>query len=433
MGGLLIKNKELRCKDCFNLYFIKINPDYPKCKISKTCNCSTTEMDITQFLTEYKKNKNLSISCSNCKKANPSNSKYCHECKKLYCGNCAKSTHNEKNNNKDHKLIVIDKYDFFCIFHQTDNFCAYCETCKMNLCLKCGTEKLHSGHKITLFHKIYDEKKMRDYLKKAIKSAENKIDYNKKIGLMIVKELKDKQLSKNIKTLNESNENGNKKILELINIFYELYDICKPKNLAIIVNMIDNMNFNFEKIKFDKNSTKENDAKKLIDYLKTNYILKTKEKPKEQNPKTLEEQFFNDNFNKFDENEEKKEEKKEEEKQEEEKKDEEKKDEEKKEEEKQEEEKKEEEKKEEEKKGEKQEEEDDGHVKSMKEKKEIIEKKINEKGGFQQADANPATTKNNDIINAPKGNPEEVVKIISGQTINKNVKKKKPRKINFQE
>ena len=269
---------------------------------------------------------------------------------------------------------------------------------------------------------------MRDYLKKAIKSAENKIDYNKKIGLMIVKELKDKQLSKNIKILNESNENGNKKILELINIFYELYDICKPKNLAIIVNMIDNMNFNFEKIKFDKNSTKENDAKKLIDYLKTNYILKTKEKPKEQAPKTLEEQFFNDNFNKFDEKEEKKdEEKKDEEKKEE------KKEEEKQEEEKKEEEKKEEEKKEEKKEEEKKEEEDDGHVKTMKEKKQIIEKKINEKGGFQQADANPVTTKNNDIINAPKGNPEEVVKIISSQTINKNVKKKKPRKINFQE
>ena len=95
------------------------------------------------------------------------------------------------------------------------------------------------------------------------------------------------------------------------------------------------------------------------------------------------------------------------------------------------EEKKEEEKQEEEKKEE--EEEDDGHVKTLKEKTQILEKKINEKGGFQQGDSTPITTKNSDIINAPKGNPEEVVKIISSQTINKNAKKKKPKKINFQE
>ena len=408
MGGLLIKNKELRCKDCFSLYSIKIKPQYPSCKISKKCKCSTTEIEISKFLSEYKKNKNLSISCSNCKKTNPSNAKYCHECNKLYCGNCVKSLHNEKNNNKDHKLIVIDKYDFFCIFHQNENFVGYCQTCKINLCIKCGEEKLHKDHNLLLYHKMYDEKKMRDYLKKAIKSAENKIDYNKKIGVLIVKELKNKELAKSLKTLNESNEDENKKMLELINIFYELYDICKPKNYALITNMIDNIDFNFEKIKFEKNTTKENDAKKLINYLKTSYVFKTKEKPKEEVPTTLEEQFFNDNFNKFDGNEEKKGDEKEgtpEAKKEEEKKEEEK----------------------------EEGEEDDGHVKTLKEKKQIIEKKINEKGGFQQGDSNPITTKNSDIINAPKGNPEEVVKIISSQTINKNAKKKKPKKINFQE
>ena len=422
MGGLLIKNKELRCKDCFRLYFIKIKPEYPICKITKTCKCSTKEMEIPKFLSEYKKNNNLSISCSNCKKTNPSNSKYCHECEKLYCGNCAKSLHNDKSNNKGHNLIVIDKYDFFCVIHQADNFCAYCQNCKMNLCLKCGQEKIHQGHKILLFHKIYDDKKMRDYLKKALKSAENKIDYNKKIGNMIVKELKNKELSKHLKNLNDLSEDQNKKILELINIFYELYDISKPKNIAIILNMIDNLDFNFEKIKFEKNTTKEDDAQKLINYFKTNFILKIEEKPKEKAPSNLEEQFFNDNFNKFD-NEEKhegNEEKKEEEKQ-------------GNTEEKKEEDKKEEDKNEEEKKEEEKEEIDDGHIKTLKEKKLIIERKINEKGGFQHVEANPTTTKNNDIINAPKGTPEDVVKIISNQTINKNTKKKKPRKINFQE
>ena len=38
----------------------------------------------------------------------------------------------------------------------------------------------------------------------------------------------------------------------------------------------------------------------------------------------------------------------------------------------------------------------------------------------------------NDIINAPKGSPDDVINIINSQTINNKVKKKKPKKINFQ-
>ena len=392
-------------------------------------------MELQKFLSEYKKNKNLSIACSQCKKSSPKDPRYCHECNKLYCINCAKSVHNEKNNNKDHKLITIEKYDFFCIIHQNDTFCAYCKSCKMDICIKCGQEKLHNGHKILLYHKIYDEKKMREYLKKAIKSSEVKMDYNKKICQMITKELKSKESVKNLRTLNDINEDENKKILELINIFYEIYDINKTKNYAIITNMIDNMNFNFERIQFEKKTTKEKDADSLAVYFKSDFVLKTEGKPKEQLPSTLAEQMNNDSINidkkdndenKNGENPEEKKEGNAEEKKEEEKKEEEKKEEEK------EEEKKDEEKKEEEKEEEKKEEVDDGHVKTMKEKKELIEKKFNEKGGIQSAETvAAASTKNNDIINEPKGNPEDVVKIISNQTINKK-NKKKPKKINFQ-
>ena len=287
---------------------------------------------------------------------------------------------------------------------------------------------------------------MREYLKKAIKSAEVKIDYNKKICQMITKELKSKELIKRIRTLNDISEDENKKILELINILYEIYDINKTKNYAIITNMIDNMNFNFDRIQFEKNTTKEKDAQSLEVYFKSDFVLKVEGKPKEQLPMTLEEQMTTDGFVNLERSdstrkkiegtpegkkEENPEEKKEEEKKDEEKKDEEKKDEEKKGEEKKEEEKKEEEKENEEKK-EEEKEEDDGHIKTMKERKEMIEKKFNEKGGIQSVEAVRNTNKNNDIINAPKGNPEDVMNIISNQTINKKVKKK-PKKVNFQD
>lgn len=404
MGGLLIKNKELRCKDCFCLYIIKIKPDFPTCKIIKTCNCSKTEMEIPQFLSEYKKNKNLSISCSQCKKNNPKDPKYCHECKKLFCGNCSKSFHNEKDNNKDHKLIVIEKYDFFCICHQNDNFCSYCKSCKLDICSKCEKEKIHEGHKILNYKKIYDEKKMREYLKKAIQSSENKIEYNRVICQMITKELKNKEIAKNLRNLKEINETENKKMIELINILYEIYDISKHKNYPIISNMINNMEFNFERIKFEKNTTKEKDAQSLIGYFKTDFVLQSDLKDKNQIPSTLEEQFFNYSFNQFDNRKEKKEEGVEANKEENE------------------------EKKEKNPEEKKEEEEDDGHVKTLKEKKQIIEKKIGEKGGFQQGEANPNTTKNNDIVKPPTS---DVVNVINSQTIVKKAKKK-PKKINFQ-
>ena len=362
-------------------------------------------MKIPRFLTEYNKNKSLSISCSQCKKNNPKEPKYCYNCQKLYCINCCKTIHNEENN-KDHKIIVIEKYDFFCAVHQNENFCAYCKNCKIDLCIKCGNEKLHEGHKILLYHKIYDEKKMREYLKKAIKYAEDKIDYNSKISHMIIKEIKKNETIKTIKSLNEISQDENKKILELIDIFYELYDISKPKNYCIIMNLIDNIHFNLERIKFDKNSTKEKDVELLIKYFKTDFILETKEKKKEV-PTTLEEQFFNDKCDsekkegneeeKKDENQEKKEENLESIE------------------------------------GNEEEEEDEFHKKTVKEKKKYIEKKIGQKGGFQTPETKNNNTNNNDIINEPRGSPDNVIDIISNQTINNKVKKKKPKKINFQD
>ena len=67
----------------------------------------------------------------------------------------------------------------------------------------------------------------------------------------------------------------------------------------------------------------------------------------------------------------------------------------------------------------------------MKEKQELLKKRFNSQGGMRQNNPNQnILNKNNNIINEPKGNPENVINIIQNQTINKKVKKK-PRKINF--
>ena len=122
------------------------------------------------------------------------------------------------------------------------------------------------------------------------------------------------------------------------------------------MNLVDNINFNLERIKFEKNTSKEKDAEDLSNYFKTDFILESLNK--KEVPATLEEQFFNDKFNvQFEEEKKEKKEKKENEDKNEEKKEETKEAEELK----------------------KEEEEDDGREKTIAEKKEIIKKKINEK------------------------------------------------------
>ena len=437
---------------------MKIKPEFPIPKLTKSCNCESTEIDISTFLTEYKKNKKYTISCSNCNKQNPKESIFCNSCKKLICLNCLKSTHSEDEEMKNHRCIYIDKIDFFCINHFNEQFCAYCKTCKINLCSKCIQENTHEKHKLFIFNKNYDEKKMKEFLKKGIKAAEGKIEYNKVICNMICKKI-NKPDVKNMKTLNETNEIANKNILETINIFYEMYEDSKNKNYALISNLIDNIDFNLEKIKFEKNTTKDKDMEDLVNYFKTDFILKVKgkkdpnkntdkdidkDKDKEKENNTNEtnsennqnEEKDKDNNEIKDEENKENVEKNEEKKSEEEHKDEENKnnDEEQKdekiEEEKKEEENKEDEKKEEEKKEEEKKTSDDGHPKSLKEITALLSNKINSQGGFRSSSNMPTSNKNNDIIHEPKGNPENVVNIIQNQKINKKTKKK-PKKINF--
>ena len=457
MGGLSIDNLELRCVNCFHIFLMKIKPEFPIPKLTKSCNCESTEIDISTFLTEYKKNKKYTISCSNCNKQNPKESIFCNSCKKLICLNCLKSTHSEDEEMKNHRCIYIDKIDFFCINHFNEQFCAYCKTCKINICSKCIQENTHEKHKLFIFNKNYDEKKMKEFLKKGIKAAEGKIEYNKVICNMICKKI-NKPDVKNMKNLNETNEIANKNILETINIFCEMYEDSKNKNYALISNLIDNIDFNLEKIKFEKNTTKDKDMEDLVNYFKTDFILKVKgkkdlnkntdkdidDKDKEKENNTNEtnsennqnEEKDKDNNEIKDEENKENVEKNEEKKSEEEHKDEENKnnDEEKKdekiEEEKKEEENKEDEKKEEEKKEEEKKTNDDGHPKSLKEITALLSNKINSQGGFRSSSNMPTSNKNNDIIHEPKGNPENVVNIIQNQKIIKKTKKK-PKKINF--
>ena len=182
---------------------------------------------------------------------------------------------------------------------------------------------------------------------------------------MICKKL-NKNDTKNLKSLNEINEADNNYILEALNIFHEMYDDIKNKNHALIRNLIDNMDFNLERIKFDKSTSKDADKEALINYFKTDFILKIKPKKEvdKNNEEKKDKEKDNENENDKPESKEvnieenkviddKNEEKKEEEKIEENNKD-----------------------------------EDDGHEKTMKEKQELLKKRFNSQGGMRKNNPN---------------------------------------------
>ena len=276
MGGLVV-NPEIRCLSCFHIYLIEISPKFPKCSLLETCKCGTKSVDLSVFLPEYKKNKKLMIYCFKCDKKNIKDASFCVQCKKLFCPKCLKSEHLIVNPNNIHKYIPIDKFDFFCLNHQTENFCAYCKTCKEDICKMCVQNKLHNGHTVLFYNRMYNEKKLEDFYKKGLKLAQSKIEYNKSLTNMILKKFKKNEVKdkKNIIGLNEFH---NKFILEAIDIFHEMYANSKNKNYALISNLLDNIDFNFEKIKFEKGTSKEKDLEDLLKYLKKDYVIKIKQK-----------------------------------------------------------------------------------------------------------------------------------------------------------
>ena len=65
-----------------------------------------------------------------------------------------------------------------------------------------------------------------------------------------------------------------------------------------------------------------------------------------------------------------------------------------------------------------------GHSKSLKEMKKFLKEKLELQGEFKQNNVNNSSMsiQRNDIINEPKGNPENVINIIQNQQINKKYK-----------
>ena len=259
---------------------------------------------MNDYLKDLKKKEKFVIKCAKCQTEDPKEPKYCYQCKKLYCVKCCDyhsqlsnlvSDNNEGNKDDDvnkligHKVIEIDKVDFYCILHQKEKFIGFCTKCLLNYCSKCEEEKLHQNHEVKLFAPLLIDKKKKELIKEGKKLSQNKIDYNHKVSKKIRKKIKNDENKKQIETLSKENEKINETILELFDFLYDIYEKTKHKNYSIIYNVNNNINFNSDKLKFEKGKHEEEDAIHLIEYLKTDFILHNEETMKKAEQRKQEE------------------------------------------------------------------------------------------------------------------------------------------------
>ena len=282
MGALEIRNKKLRCINCLDIRRLLIIPGYPDPKIEIMCHCNKSEEYLLEYCSELKKITDFKLVCTKCGKEEIKHPRFCYECLAVYCSKCCNNHLPRKTGDEEsfkrsslqgHKTIHVEKLDFYCVNHQTENFIGYCQQCLMNICPQCIKEETHQYHQVELYSVIKMDKKSKDDVKKGLKKAERKIERSsKKIKAFCKKNKKNinvKEIEEEFKVCQEENEY----ILELIKYCYNLYDHSKNQNYSIIYNLIKNSKFNLKKLKIDKNLSTEEKAEFIQKYLKKDFFI----------------------------------------------------------------------------------------------------------------------------------------------------------------
>ena len=188
MGALEIRNKKLRCINCLDIRRLLIIPGYPDPKIQIMCHCNKSEESLLDYCSELKKVTNFKLVCQKCGKEEIKHPRFCYECLSVYCSKCCNS-HLPRKTGEDekrgsiisHTTIHVEKLDFYCVNHQSENFIGYCQQCLMNICSQCIKGGNHQYHQVELFSVIQMDKKTKEDFKKGLKKAEKKIEKNNKL------------------------------------------------------------------------------------------------------------------------------------------------------------------------------------------------------------------------------------------------------------
>ena len=271
MGNFNIKHKLIRCEKCFCIRRITIEPKYPQTEILLECRCEPKKINIQYYISELHKNELYKLKCGECGKEDPK-SVYCNNCSYILCSNCFKN-HQSKFSSNPHITISASKFEFYCLEHQNEPYTGFCQTCEENICKNCAKNQKHSGHKMIPFKKIISEKLQKNKLQREIGFIKDKLEYNEKVTILILKKEKTETTKKNIRIASETNSNINKNIFEIIQFLIYILEHSKNQNYSIIRNLLKNTNFNLQKLRFQKNTTVDQDSAALLNYFENDFIL----------------------------------------------------------------------------------------------------------------------------------------------------------------
>ena len=296
MGALEVRNKKLRCINCLEIRRLLIIPGYPNPKIKIMCHCNSSEESLLEYCSELNKITDFKLVCAKCGKEEIKHPRFCYECLAVYCSKCCNShlprrTGDEESFKRSsltgHKTIHVEKMDFYCINHQTEEFKAYCQQCLMNICPICLRDKTHEFHKVDYFEVIKIDKKAKELIKKNMKKAEKKIEQNNKLIKAFIKKNKKnsniKEVDEEFKVISQENDY----ILELLKYSYDIYDHTKTKNYSIIYNLTKNSKFNLKTLKLDKTHNTEEKITDILKYFKKDVFIlcrRDKTNPEEFEP-----------------------------------------------------------------------------------------------------------------------------------------------------
>ena len=296
MGALEVQNKKLRCINCLEIRRLIIVPGYPNPKIKIMCRCNSSEESLLEYCSELNKITDFKLVCAKCGKEEIKHPRFCYECLAVYCSKCCNShlprrTGDEESFKRSsltgHKTIHVEKMDFYCINHQTEEFKAYCQQCLMNICPICLRDKTHEFHKVDYFEVIKIDKKAKELIKKNMKKAEKKIEQNNKLIKAFIKKNKKnsniKEVDEEFKVISQENDY----ILELLKYSYDIYDHTKTKNYSIIYNLTKNSKFNLKTLKLDKTHNTEEKITDILKYFKKDVFIlcrRDKTNPEEFEP-----------------------------------------------------------------------------------------------------------------------------------------------------
>ena len=245
-----------RCPECnlvvsLSIYYKEITP-----YVIYYCeNNHKGELSLEEYCQKYS---NYSISKEKCLKCNTiqseanGNFSFCCKCNKFICNSCII---NHSNNNGQHNITNINRYDALCKLH-SNYYAFYCNKCQKNLCIYCKQE--HDTHDIINIIQYKNSYEPTNQLEQKIKNIEKKIN-----GLEEIK----KQIFAEIDKFKKIYDLEIKFFKILFNTFkYE--DIQSNINYNVIEN-IKNYDETFEIYKMKMLDKINKESNKFISFLQT--------------------------------------------------------------------------------------------------------------------------------------------------------------------